>query len=141
MPFSLLQVHEVVSCFYDFLLSIFHMMTSCSALGVKDLMLQFHGLPVFLGTWFSEEKNYIPQGTLHFHFPFRGKDKTVSRSRAASFPFLLILACMLPSPLSLSIRVRPLVFWTHSLILFISFNPNYIVLYFVTLHSNIFIVN
>ena len=33
-----------------------HIITSCSALGVKDLMLQFHGVLIFLGTWVSEEK-------------------------------------------------------------------------------------
>jgi len=30
-----------VSWFYDFWLSVFHIITSCSALGVKELMLQF----------------------------------------------------------------------------------------------------
>ena len=40
---------------------VFHIITSCRALGVKELMLQFHGLLVFPGTRFSEEKNYIFQ--------------------------------------------------------------------------------
>ena len=47
----------LLSWFYDFWLSVFHTMTSCSALGVKELMLQVR-VPVL------EEKNcYIPQRT------------------------------------------------------------------------------
>lgn len=49
--------NKYVSCFW-FLLSVFHI-TSSSAFRVKDLMLQFHGLSILLGTLFSEEKNYI----------------------------------------------------------------------------------
>jgi len=53
---------------------------SCSALGVKKLMLQFHGSLIVPGILVSEEKeNYMPQRTFHFHFPFRGKDKTVHK--------------------------------------------------------------
>ena len=80
------------------LLLVFHIITSCSALWVTELMLQFCGLLRVMGTWFSEEKkNYIPQGTLHFHFPFRGKDKTLHRSQDISlFPFLLISAVCTP---------------------------------------------
>jgi len=48
-----------------FWLSVFHIITSCSALGIKELMLQFHGLLIFPGTWFSKEKNYTRQRTLH----------------------------------------------------------------------------
>ena len=33
----------------SFLLSVFHIITSYSALGVKELMLQFHGLPILDG--------------------------------------------------------------------------------------------
>jgi len=64
------------------LLSVFHIITSSSAQGVKELMLQFRGLWIALGTWFSEEKNYIlhtPEDSalFCFHFLFRGKDKAV----------------------------------------------------------------
>ena len=78
-----------VSWFYDFWLLVFHIITPCSALGVKELMLQFCGSWIVPGTWFSEEKNYIlltPQDLvlLCFCFLFRGKDKTVHRSRDVS---------------------------------------------------------
>ena len=47
----------VMSWFYDFWLSVFHIITSFSALGVKELVLQVL-VPV------PEEKNYyIPQKT------------------------------------------------------------------------------
>jgi len=49
---------EAVSWFYDFWFSVFHIITSCNALGVKELMLQVW-LPV------PEEENYILQRTLH----------------------------------------------------------------------------
>jgi len=48
-----------MSCFYDFGLAVFHIITSHSALGVKELMLQFW-VPVP-----EEKKNYISQRTLH----------------------------------------------------------------------------
>jgi len=62
-----------LSWFCDFWLSVFHIIASCSALGVKKLMLQFHGLWIVLGTWFSEEKNYMlhtPEDFALFVFPF-----------------------------------------------------------------------
>ena len=46
-----------LSWFYDFWLSVSHIIISCSVLGVKELMLQFQA-PV------PEEKNYIPQEAL-----------------------------------------------------------------------------
>jgi len=46
-----------VSWFYDFWLLVFHIITSCSALGVKVLMLQFQ-VPVL-------EKKTVPQKTVH----------------------------------------------------------------------------
>ena len=48
-----------MSRFYDFWLLVFHIITSSSALEVKVLMLQFR-VPV------PEEKNYIPQKTVHY---------------------------------------------------------------------------
>jgi len=56
-----------MSWFYDFLLLVFHI-TSCSALGVKELMLQFR-VP-------TPEENYISQRTVCSE----GKMKTVRTS-------------------------------------------------------------
>jgi len=54
------------------------------------------------------------------------------------FLFCLSLWCVLPSHLTFIIRVRPSVFLdTLSLILFISFSSNFIVLYCVTSHFTI----
>ena len=50
------EMKSYLAWFYDFWLSVFHITTSCSALEVKVLMLQFQ-VPVL------EEKNYIPQET------------------------------------------------------------------------------
>lgn len=36
----------LLSLLYDFLLLVFHFITSCSALGIKELMLQFCGWSV-----------------------------------------------------------------------------------------------
>jgi len=91
---------------FFFLLSVFHVITSCSALGVKELMLQFHALLIFPDTWFSEmKKNYISQKTslFCFHLPFRGKDKTAHESR--DFPFFYYRLC---SVRSLTISPSPL---------------------------------
>jgi len=49
---------ENVSWFYDFWLSVFHIIMSCSALGVKVLMFPFC-VPVP-----EEKKDYIPQKTV-----------------------------------------------------------------------------
>ena len=40
-------------------------MTSCNALGVKELMFQFRGLLIVLDKPVSEEKNCISQRTVH----------------------------------------------------------------------------
>lgn len=70
-----------------FLLSVFHVITSRRVLGVQELVLQFRGLWIVLHTWFSKEKNYTFQGTLHFQFLFRGKDKNSNRGTSPlSFP-------------------------------------------------------
>ena len=83
-----------LSWFMVFVIGIPH--HTCSALGVKELMFQFCGSWIVLGTWFSEEKkNYIlhtPEDFVLFCFcfPFRGIDKTVHRSQdMLSFPFCL----------------------------------------------------
>ena len=66
-----------------FLLLVFRIITSCWALKVKELMFQFCGLSIFLGAFFSEEKNYKSQkiSLCCFRFPFRGKDETAQESR------------------------------------------------------------
>ena len=122
-----------------FLLLVFHIITSCSALGVKELMLQLHGLSVFLGTWFSQEKNYINQQTFIVTFPvsifhLEGKIKLPSHE-IGSFFYCLPLQCILPSHLTFSARVKSSVLDTFSFIWFISFNSNYIVLHCVISHS------
>jgi len=140
------MLYEHLSCFYDFLLSVFHIITSYSALGVEELVLQFCGLSIVPGIYTCfrrEEVLHIPQdcSLFCFYFPFRGKDETIHRSwDIPLFPFLLISAvCVLPSHLTFSISVRSLVF-KHPLshfIWLISFNSNCIVSYCVILHSAI----
>ena len=53
---------------------VFHIITSYNALGVKELMVQFHVSWVVPGTWFSEErKSYIlhtPEDFVLFEFTF-----------------------------------------------------------------------
>jgi len=35
-------------------MSVFHIIMSCSALAVKELMLQFYGLWILLGSWLDK---------------------------------------------------------------------------------------
>ena len=126
-----------------FLLSVLHIITSCSALEVIELMLQFHWSLIVLGIPVSEENNYVSQRAAHCSasvFHSEGKIKLLADHETPLFPFLLVLAVrMLPSHVTFSIRVRPSVFG-HSLshfIWFITLNSSYIVLYCVILHSNI----
>ena len=98
-----------------FLLLVVHIITSCRAQGIKELMLQFHGLLIALGTSHRRERmNYIYQKTslLHFNFPFRGKEKTAHESWVVFS--CLSLQCVLPSCLTFNIRVRPLILDTLS---------------------------
>ena len=102
------------------LVSVYYIITSCKALGVKELMFQFCGSWIVPGTCFSE-KNYVlctPQDFVLFCFCFlfRGKDKSVHRSWdiPLSLPFLLIPARCL----TFSIRVWLLLSDTPSFILF-----------------------
>jgi len=106
-----------LSCF---LLSVFHIITPSALHDATELMLQFRASLIFLGTWFSEEKNYISQKTLLscFGFLFRRKDKTAHEPQDCPTLLLLISACVLPSCIAFNIRVRPLVLDTLSLILF-----------------------
>jgi len=130
-----------MSWFYDFELSVFHIITSCSALGVKELMLQFHGLLLFPGTWFSEEKNYITQGTLHFGS--EGKRKLFAHHEQCSlFPSAgLSKMCSLDCS-TISIRVRPLLFLDTVSFLFDLLASTLIILYYIfALHSYILFSN
>ena len=74
--------NKYLSWFYDFWLLVFHIITSCSALGVKELMLQFW-VPVP-----EEKKNYVPRGLC-----IQKGDKTAGKvTRPSFFPF--DLSCM-----------------------------------------------
>ena len=119
-----------------FLSSVLHTITSYRALRVKELMLQFCGLSIFPGTWFSEEKNNCISQKTHCSvsvFHSEGKIKVVHKSwDIPSVPALS--AVRAPQPSAFSITVRPSVLDT--LILFISLSSNYIVLYCVILHSD-----
>ena len=120
---------------------IFHIITSCSALKVKGLMLQFHVLLIVPGIPFSEEKkNYGSQKTsqFHFHFWFRGKDKTPCKSQGFISFFFSARLCgyVLPSHFAFSIRERPLILDAVSHFIWsISLNSNYIVLYSAILYT------
>jgi len=85
---------------------VFHIITSYNALGVKELMVQFHVSWVVPGTWFSEEKkNYIlhiPEdfALFCFCFLFRGKRQNNSYiTRRSLFSLLLGLDGRLSSAL------------------------------------------
>ena len=123
------------------LLSVFHIIISYSALGVKELMLQFCRLSTVLGIPFSEEtKKYKSRKTSLFCFSslFTGKDKTAHKSQVCPFFYCLSLWCVLPSHLAFSIRVRPSVLDTFFLIfILININSNYIVVYCAILCSAI----
>ena len=123
------------------MLSVFYIIPSCRALGVRELTLQFQGLLIFWvpGTCilFLEEKNYISQRTFHCSisvFCAEGKIKLFAGHKKSPFPFPLLLVsvvCVLPSHLAFSIRVRPLVF-AHSHILFVFFLASVpIILYYI----------
>lgn len=86
----------VSSCFYD-LLSACHILASRSALGVKELMLQFPGLWIVPVSWSQKRRRtYSSEKTslLCFHFSLRGKDRTDRQSRDCLFLFTRLL-CVL----------------------------------------------
>lgn len=127
-----------VSLFYNFG-SVFYIITPCSVLWIKELMLQFHGLLIVPGTWSQNRRmNYSSQKTLlfRFHFPFRGKGEANWESWDCLF--LPALLGVLPGSLAYNIRVRPMVLDTLSLILLdllvsIPITLYYIVLSFILL--------
>jgi len=122
-----------------FLLLVFHIITSCRALGVNAPIL-----------WIFDSSGYSSlrrEGGLHISedcslfcscFLFRGKDKTARRSQdcPSSAAHLCSVCSLAISPSTLEQGL-----WfldTHShLIWFITFNSNYIVLFCVILHSDI----
>ena len=70
------EMQPPLSWSYDIWLSVFHIIRSCSALGVKELMIQFQ-VPV------PEKKNYILQRNLCylcFHFSLKQKIKNVHKT-------------------------------------------------------------
>ena len=121
----------------QFLLPVFHIITSCSALGFKELMLQFCGLMIFRVPGSQEVRNTYPR-RLHSSTPillFWGKRKLLG-SHKITPSFSAHLCSVLPNHLTFSITVRPSVFDTH-FIWFISFNSNYTVLCILLSHSAI----
>jgi len=111
--YGLGRLNTGLSWFYAVRLSVFHILSSCSALWVKELVFQFW-VPV------PKEKNYIPQSTLLLE---RRKNTWQSHKSGSLFPSAH------PNCTSrLSIGVRLSIFG-HSLYWFIIFNSNYIVLY------------
>ena len=80
-----------------FLLSVLHIITSCSAMDVKELMLQFHGLSIVPGIPVSEEKkNYISQRIFHCSvsiFHSEGKIKLLA-SHKTPFFFFFFTFCL-----------------------------------------------
>ena len=70
---------------------VFHIITSGTVLGVKELMLQFRGSSIVLGIPVSEEKkNYISQRTVHCSvsvFHSEGEIKLFVDHETLLFPF------------------------------------------------------
>lgn len=96
---------------FDGFLSVFHIITSCSTLGVKDLKPQFCGLSIFPVSWSQKVRMNYNSRRLHFSisvFPLEEKkDKTGRESWDFS---------SLPVYFACSSRVRTLVL--EDLILF-----------------------
>jgi len=71
-----------MSWFYDVWLLVFHIITSCSAQGVKELMLQCR-VPVP-----GEKNNYIPQRTVCCSVTISAqREKINTVRRPLNFPF------------------------------------------------------
>ena len=120
-----------------FLLSVVHIITSHSALGDKELLLQFCRLLIVQVPALRRERvNYSSQKTSLFLFPFRGKDRTDWESQDCNpFSFCLPLRCELPSHLTFSIRVKSLVFGHSHLFDLLTTIP--IILFYLTFHYHI----
>jgi len=87
-----------LSWFYDFRLLAFHIITSCSALGVKELMLRLHGLSFFSAYLVlrREEQVQCPEDSL-FHFKFHSEErvKLLRSHETAPVLYCLSLHCVL----------------------------------------------
>ena len=126
------EPHEVqLSWFYDFLLSVFHILISCCALGVEKLMLQFCGLKIFQvpGSQKRRTTTY-PRRFFISIFHSEGKMKLLASQETPIFFYCSCLQYMLPTCLSFSIRGRPSVLNTLSFYLLASIP---IILYYIVL--------
>jgi len=113
--------HPLLSWFYDFLLLVFHIITSRTALGVKESMLQFCGSWIVLGTCPRKEELHFPEDCLLFcyRFPLRGKDK--NRSQITRRPFLIFqlisvggaVSPQLTSSVEIHSSLLSLQIWSH----------------------------
>lgn len=102
--------------------SIFHIITSFSALGVKKLMLQFHRQLILPVPWSQKRSmnNSSQTSFFHFCFPFWGKDKSDWKSWV--FPLLHF---------TYSTRVRTSVLETFFHILFDLWASITVILYYI----------
>jgi len=114
--------------FYDFWLLVFHTVTSCSTLGVKELMFQFQ-VPVRKRRRTTYSRGLCIQ---------RGDITPGKGMRPSLFSSALLPAARPDCTSHLSVMVRPfhLLNTLSHYIWFISFNCNRIVLQCVILHSN-----
>ena len=119
------------------MLSIFHIIISCKAQVIKELILQFCGLTAFQIPGSQKRR----RTTYPREFIFREADKLreeVTGSHSLALSHLLPGCAWVCSPAKrLQFKVGLLVLNTLSLILFISLNFNYIVLYCVISCSDI----
>ena len=118
-----------VSWFYDFGLLVFHIITSCIALGVKELMLQVL-VPV------PEENYYIPQRTVRCSVIISSQGEQIKAlvgHLKSPFSCQVLLPSAQPNCTThLSIKVRPLAF-RHYLIIVDLLAPILIILYYIVL--------
>jgi len=113
------KVNTKLSWFYDFWLSVFHIITSCSALGFKELMLQFRApVPKRRGTTYPRR------------LCIQREDKIPGK---ITRPSLFWLSSLLLDP---SVRLTSVLwwglstFWTLSLIIFDLLASVLIILYY-----------
>ena len=116
----------ILSGFYDFWFSVFYIITSCSALGVKELMLQVQ-------VRVPEEKNYyIPQRTLHSSDIISAQGKQIKALVGhLTFPFdhqahLIPTACLVTA-------LEQSLWLSDTLIIFDLLAPILIILYYSVL--------
>ena len=84
-----------VSLFYNFG-SVFYIITPCSVLWIKELMLQFHGLLIVPGTWSQNRWTTAPRRLYCSVSIFRSEGKVkLTGSHETVFFCLLCLVCSL----------------------------------------------